>query len=252
LGDPPADDRLQRLDPDRAAAQAADRSAAQAADRAAEQANEAQTQPRARERSARPQIDTRRYQRIIGALALVLVIVFSLIQLTSHHPGTAGVPPGTRIKPFSAPLATSNLVGDANLRPPCDPAHHDPRALNVCLLQRRGPLVLAFFVTNAGTCEDAVTALQTVADTYSSRGVQFAAVAVNASHTAAAAAVRRHGWRIPVAYDRDGAVGETYGVAVCPLLQLVRQGGVVARRLIGKRWTNATALAAAVRGLAGR
>lgn len=236
MGDPPADDRLQRLDPDRAAAEAPGTSSA--------------ARTGARPRAEPPQLNTRRYQRMIGALALALVIVFSIIQLTSHHPGTAGIPAGKRIKSFSAPLATTNLIGDANLQPPCDASHHDPRALNVCLLARRGPVVLAFFVTDAGTCEDTVTALQAVSTMPSARGVQFAAVAVNASRRAAAAAVRRHGWTIPVAYDRDGAVGETYGVAVCPLVELVRQGGVVAERLIGKRWTTAASLAPAVRRLA--
>ena len=47
---------------------------------------------------------------------------------------------------------------------------------------------------------------------------------------------RKHRWTIPVAYDRDGGVGETDGVVVCPLLELVRRGGVVAQRLIGKHW----------------
>jgi hypothetical protein len=75
------------------------------------------------------------------------------------------------------------------------------------------------------------------------RGLQFAAVAVHTGRRTAARLVRRHGWTIPVAYDRDGAVGETYGVVVCPLIELVRRGGVVARRLIGDRWASVSALA---------
>jgi hypothetical protein len=52
-----------------------------------------------------------------------------------------------------------------------------------------------------------------------------------------------------VAYDRDGAVGQSYGVQACPLLELVRRRGVVAQRLIGKRWSTPSALAAQVRRL---
>jgi hypothetical protein len=178
-----------------------------------------------------------------GAFAVVLVAVFSVLQLTSGSGGhgDAGVPAGAALRPFAAPLASSTLDGDANLDPPCAGGHHDPRALNTCLLVRRAPLVLAFFVTDAASCERSVDAVQALSRTVS--GVGFAAVAIHAGHASARAAVRRHGWTIPVAYDRDGALGETLGIAVCPLLELVRRGGVVARRLVGDRWRSPAAIA---------
>jgi peroxiredoxin len=120
------------------------------------------------------------------------------------------------------------------------------------LLLARGPLVLGFFVTDAGPCERAVDAMQAVSATFTRAGVQFAAVAVRADRRAAAAAVRRRHWSIPVAYDRDGAVGQSYGVEACPLLELVRRGGVVAQRLIGKHWTSPAALSGQVRRLVTR
>ena len=52
-------------------------------------------------------------------------------------------------------------------------------------------------------------------------GVQFAAVAVRTGPAAAAKLVHRHHWTIPVAYDRDGGVGESDGIVVCPLVELV-------------------------------
>ncbi len=227
-GDEP-DDLLRRLDPDRAA-----QSGAAGSERPVQA------------------VSPRRYQWMIGLFGLALVIAFSVAELTSHSAGTAGVPPGKAMAPFSAPLAGSTLVGDANLRPPCTEARHDPRALNTCLLMRRGPLVLDFFVTDSGACEQAVTAMQAIAGQFRAAGVQFAAVAVRTGPAAAAALVRRHHWTIPVAYDRDGGVGESNGVVVCPLLELVRRGGVVDQRLIGKHWTQPAALAAAVRTLVTR
>jgi peroxiredoxin len=153
---------------------------------------------------------------------------------------------------FAAPLAASTLNGDANLNPPCTLARHDPRALNVCLLTKRGPLVLAFFVTNSSQCERQVDTMQALAGLPALRRVQFAAVAVDGSHAAVAKAVRRHGWTIPVAYDADGAVGGVYGVTACPLLELADRGGTVAQRLIGEHWTDESALAARVRTLVNR
>jgi peroxiredoxin len=195
-------------------------------------------------------INTGPYQRIIGLLGVVLVVIVSVAFLTSHRAGTAGVPPGQRIDRFAAPRANSTLNGAANLHPTCSPAKHDPGALNVCLLVARAPLVLVFFVTNSGSCERQVTALQTVSRQYGAGQVQFAAVAVRASHAAATAAVRAHHWTIPVAYDEDGRVGAEFGVEICPLVELVDRGGVVARRLIGDHWSSGAALAGPVRALA--
>lgn len=191
----------------------------------------------------------RRYGWVVGVLVVAFAIVFLLYTLSSHKSSTAGVAAGAPLHFFAAPLAVSTLTGDANLHPPCTLARHDPRALNVCLLSKRGPLVLAFFVTNSGQCEREVDAMQALAGQRALRHVQFAAVAVNASHAAVAKAVRAHGWTIPVAYDADGAVGGLYGVTACPLLELARKGGTVAERLIGEHWLNEGVLAARVRTL---
>jgi peroxiredoxin len=214
-----------RLDPDRAAAAAR----------------------RAGRRPPPPVIDTRRYQRMIGLIGLTLVVVISVAFLTSHTPGTAGVPAGNKLPFFSAPLATSNLNGVANLKPPCTLARHDPRALNICLMAKRGPLVLAFFVTSSGGCVAQVSALQTLSIRFPR--LQFAAVAVRASHSDAASTVRAHHWTIPVAYDADGAVGDSYGVEVCPIVELARRGGRVEQRLIGERWNDPAVLSGPVRHL---
>jgi hypothetical protein len=215
-----------RLDPDRAARSASRRAA---------------------RRPPPNVIDTRRYQRMIGLIGLTLVVVVSVAFLGSHRPGTAGIPAGSQLHFFSAPLATSSLNGDANLRPPCSRVGHDPRALNICLLSKRGPLVLAFFVTGSGGCEAQVSALQALSSRYPR--VQFAAVAVRASHSDAATAVRAHHWTIPVAYDADGAVGTTYGIEVCPITELVLPGGRVERRLIGEHWNDPGTLAGPVSAL---
>ena len=199
-------------------------------------------------------IDNRRYGWMLGGLALVLVLGFLVYSLTSNRSGsgTPGVPAGAQLRYFAAPLTASTLTGDANLNPPCTLARHDPRALNVCLLAKRGPLVLGFFVTGSSACERQVDTMQALASEPATRGVQYAAVAVNTGHAAAAKAVRANGWTIPVAYDADGGVGSLYGVTACPLLELSYRGGTVASRLIGEHWLSPEALAGQVRALLGR
>jgi peroxiredoxin len=220
-----ASPRRHRLDPDRAAA----------------------TARRARRHQTPVVIDTRRYQRVIGIFGVTLVIIVAVSFLLSRGQGTAGVPAGDHLPLFAAPLATSTFNGAANLHPHCTIAQHDPRALNICLLVKRAPLVLAFFVTSSSGCEQQVSALQTVSRQFPAGRIQFAAVAVRTDHQDARHAVRAHHGTIPVAYDVDGRIGAAYGVEVCPIVELARRGGIVARRLIGEHWNSAATLAPQVR-----
>ena len=192
-------------------------------------------------------IDTRPYQRVIGVFGLLLVVVVSVTFLLSRGQGTAGIPAGHHAPLFAAPLAESSLNGSANLHPHCTLALHNPGALNTCLMVRQAPLVLALFVTSSGACEQQVSALQAVSHEFPAVG--FAAVAVSTSQQDARHAVQAHRWTIPVGYDPDGRVGAAYGVAVCPIVELVRRGGIVERRLIGQHWDTAAALAPQVRAL---
>lgn len=195
-----------------------------------------------------PVIDTRRYRWMIGVFGVGLVVVISVLSLLQRGVVTTGVAPHHRLLYFAAPLVRSNLNGAANAgNPTCSLAKHDPRALNVCLMAKRGPLVLAFFVTGATQCTQEVDAMQVISRRFPS--VQFAAVAVAASHASARSVVRAHHWTIPVAYDPDGRVGYQYGVQICPLVELAYRGGIVQDRLIGGDWVRPAALAQRVRAL---
>jgi peroxiredoxin len=245
--EPAREVRKHRLDPDRAAAEADVRRRGGEPDGAV-----APVEPAPNDSPSQPtqaSAYARRYRSIIGIIGLGLVIVFSVLQFVSHGVGSTGVPPGQRLHFFAAPLATSTLNGAANLSPPCTLAKHNPGALNICLLAKRGPLVLAFYVTGSSTCQRQVDTLQTVSRQFSRQQVQFAALAVGAGHAKIAGEVRSHHWAIPVAYDSDGRVGALYGVSVCPLIELAKRGGVVSDRLIGSHWLNPAALAAKVRAL---
>jgi peroxiredoxin len=193
-----------------------------------------------------PEVDTRPYRWMIGIFGLVLVIGISVYQFAKNGVGTPGVAVGKQLHLFVAPLATSGLNFDANTNPRCDPAHPNPQGLNVC---GRTPLVLGFFVTGSDACRRQIDTLQAVSRQFPHRRVQFAAVAVRASRASTAKLVRSHNWTIPVAYDRDGAIGDLYGVEICPMVELAYRGGTVADRLIGEHWLKRSDLAARVRAL---
>ncbi len=191
-------------------------------------------------------IDTRRYRWTIGIFGLILVIAFSIYEFNKHGVVSPGVPAGERLHNFVAPLATIGPDKPANPRPKCDPAHPNPLALNVC---GRTPLVLALFATGSGPCKRQVDSLQALSHEFSSRGIEFAAVAINASKQQTAKLVRQRHWTIPVAFDSEGSVGALYGVEICPIVEIARPGGVVAQRLIGEHWIDQAVLAQRVRTL---
>jgi hypothetical protein len=192
------------------------------------------------------------------AVAAGLAILAYITYNTLSTPATSsrGLAAGAHMPPFAAPLVTSDLVGDANVarrgdegaagaRPACSVT--DPRALNSCAFARRGPVVLAFFTADAGRCVAALDALQRVAA--HDPGAGFAAVAIRGDRAGLRGLVRRHRWSFPVAQDRDGAVANLYGVAICPTVVLAYRGGVVMRTALGLAETTSAALQRAVRQL---
>jgi hypothetical protein len=179
---------------------------------------------------------------MIGIFGLAVVLIISIYQFATNGTGSAGVPAGHRLRFFAAPLADTNLQGTPNVNPPCTLARHDPRALNICLIAANRPLVLSFFVIGSSQCERQVDALQQLSHSFPPGSVEFAAVAIGASHAATAKLMRARHWTIPVAYDSDGAVAALYGVVVCPMAELAYRGGIVKARLIGDRWQTSAAL----------
>jgi hypothetical protein len=107
-----------------------------------------------------------------------------------------------------------------------------PDVLNVCELAERGPLVLAFVVTDAGDCADQLDVLDRVAPRFPRVG--FAAVAVREDLDDLKRRLRERRWRVPLGYDHDGAVANLYGVgAVCPLFTFAGRDGRVAGTQLG-------------------
>ncbi len=62
----------------------------------------------------------------------------------------------------------------------------------------------------------------------------FAGVISRGSRDAARRLVREHGWRFPIAFDRDGGVANRYGVLGCPEAVLALPGGEIHAILRGR------------------
>lgn len=169
------------------------------------------------------------YGWLLALVAAGVVGVVVVNGVRTHGPGARGLAPGARLPPFAAPLvgdtrcdrpgaacdaniATGAGQGRAGGRPAC--AVRGPQILNVCQLAERGPVVLAFLATRGGDCADELDRLDRVAARHP--GVRVAAVGIRGDLRTLRLLARSHGWRFPVGWDRDGAVANLYGVAVCP------------------------------------
>jgi AhpC/TSA family protein len=92
--------------------------------------------------------------------------------------------------------------------------------------------VLVFFATRTGRdCERQLDVIEDVRRQFP--GVRFAAVAVRGDRDALRRLIRRHDWGFPVGYDRDGAVANLYGVAVCPTTSFAYPGRSVMETSLG-------------------
>lgn len=202
-------------------------------DLAAERAGTAP--PKAPPPSARPP-GASRYGWFVGVAAILALAYISLNTLRTGGIGQ-GIPPGRPMPPFAVPLASSNLVGDANLAtrsgsgagrsgrtPAC--AVSDPRALSLCRAAGDHAFVLAFFSERDPASVRQLDALQAVAPRHPE--ARFAAVALKGDRDRVRALVRKHRWSFPVGYDRGADIGAAYGVPDLPALTFAHPGRIVA------------------------
>jgi hypothetical protein len=167
---------------------------------------------------------------VVAGLAVLAYI--TLNSLRTEGPGSRGVPAGEQLPPFSVLLAQSDRECEGG---PCDAALNcDVRGrdvLNVCDLERRGPVALAFLDAGEDDCREQIDVLERLRPRYPR--VQFAAIAIRGDRDDLLRTIRERRWTLPVGYDHDGAVANVYAVAVCPTITFAERGGAVRDTSIG-------------------
>ena len=186
-----------------------------------------------------------RYSIVVGLLFLALIVVATIQTLSGGGAeGTLGLdrqPPRWPLPEFAVPAAAGQLEGDANVAqddcevsalpcpgtPVAPPACRidTPGALRVCDLFDR-PLVISFWFTKGGDCADQQDVVDATYRRYRGR-VNFLSLDVRDDRETVRELIRRHGWEMPVGYDRDGAVASLYRVGGCPTFAYVYPGGTL-------------------------
>jgi hypothetical protein len=184
----------------------------------------------------------------VAFLALIVIAFINLV--TSRDTGTLGLERETDNLPlpeFAVPAAMSDLEGDANIAQddcetsqlPCPPdARRTPACrvrgadvIRVCDFFDR-PLVISFWFTRGGDCESQQDVVSETYRRYRGR-VNFLSLDVRDDRDTVRDLVRERGWRMPVGYDRDGAVSNLYRVGGCPTFVYAYPGGILEDVSIG-------------------
>jgi peroxiredoxin len=156
-------------------------------------------------RSARP------YSIAVGILFLAIAI-FAGVNSLSQKP--LGLKAGDPVPKFAAPSATGTLEGDANVTQSraCSVKGRD--VIRICDFFDRPLVLTAWFSRCGGHCEPQLDRVERIRGRFPR--VAFLGLDVRDSLDKARKTVLRHGWRFPMAVDRDGAVSALFGVVVGP------------------------------------
>ena len=86
--------------------------------------------------------------------------------------------------------------------------------------------MISFWFTKGGGCVDEQDAVSDVYERYLGR-VRFLSLDVRDDRGSVRDLIRERGWRMPVGFDRDGAVAGIYRVGGCPTFAYVFPGGTL-------------------------
>ena len=190
-----------------------------------------------------------RYSIVVGLLFLAVIVVATIQTLGGGGgEGTLGLdrqPTHWPLPEFAVPVAAGQLEGDANVaQDDCESSARAlsrgrPPRLRLPASARRTRSASATSSTarwcsrsgspKAATAPTSRTSSTRVYARYRGR-VNFLSLNVRDDRDTVRDLVREHGWKMPVGYDRDGAVASLYRVGGCPTFAYVYPGGTLAER----------------------
>ncbi len=192
-----------------------------------------------------------RYSLIVGLIFAAVIIIATINTLGGKDEETLGLDKlevRWPLPEFAVPRAAGQLEGDANVaqddcetsQTPCpqsdrrEPACRisTPGAIRVCDYFDR-PLVISFWFSRGGNCVEQQDVVNRVYQRYGGE-VRFLSLDIRDDRDTVRDLIRRHGWKMPIGYDRDGAVGSLYRIGGCPTFAYVYPGGTLQDASIGE------------------
>lgn len=209
---------------------------------------------------------TSRYSLYVGAAFLVLIVVATVNTFSSQDSGVLGADPaqaGTALAEFAVPELVNGPDADANIyQDDCasaeNPCPASDRRNPACTVEVEGvirvcdlfdrPLLISFWFSNPSDCPPTQDAVDAAFRRYGER-VNFLSIAVRGERPELEGIVRERGWRMPLGWDRDGALSNLYRVGLCPTVAYVLPGGILEEAKIGEEAVSGGRLDAGIRSL---
>ena len=190
------------------------------------------------------------YSLIVGMVFIAVIAVAGINVISTEDKGVLGASNegDAPLAQFAVPNARSDVSGDANIaQDDCDSARipcpegsrrtpacrvEVPGAIRVCDLFNR-PLVLSFWFTRGGDCEDQEDVFERAYRRYSGR-VNFLAIDVRDDESEVRKLIDQRHWTHPIGLDRDGALSNLFRVGGCPTFVYAYPGGILQATSIGE------------------
>lgn len=192
-----------------------------------------------------------RYSLIVGLLFAAVIVIAFIHTVNGNDNQTLGLdklPAQWPLPEFAVPAAAGHLEGDANVaqddcesgQTPCPSGDRrkaacrisTPGAIRACDFFDR-PLVLSFWFAHGGNCVEQQDVVNRVYARYRGR-VGFLSLDIRDDRGTVRKLIRQRGWKMPVGYDRDGAVASLYRIGGCPTFAYVYPGGTLQDASIGE------------------
>lgn len=175
------------------------------------------------------------YVAVVGIVFFLIIAAALFNMLKTEDSGTVGLGPvllGEQVPPFAVPIATSDLDGDANIDEEDACSVEGDDVMRICDYFDR-PLIMSFWFTKGSSkCIDAQDTFEDLAARYRDRA-GFVSINVRDDRDLVRDLIDEHDWKVPVGYDRDGAVSNIYRVGVCPTFLFVKRGGILRNAEVG-------------------
>jgi len=180
-------------------------------------------------RAARP------YSIAVGVVFLAVILFAGVNAVRNSGEAVLGPDPGEQLPLFAAPTATGMLDGDANIDQgrvvqgrrrdsACEIAGSRRDVLRICDYFDKPLVMVVWFKRGCDTCRPQLDTVERVRKQVP--GVHFIGLDVRDSKDNARKEVLEHGWGFPMAYDRDGAVSQIYGIGGGPTLIFAYPDGI--------------------------
>jgi thiol-disulfide isomerase/thioredoxin len=190
------------------------------------------------------------YSLIVGMVFIALIAVAGINTISTKNKGVLGAhnEGDLPLAQFAVPDARLNPGGDANIaQDDCDrariPCPSGSRRTPACQVQVRGairlcdffdkPLVLSFWFTRGGDCENQEDVFERAYRRYKGQ-VNFLSIDVRDSDSEVRKLIAEHHWTHPVGLDPDGALSNLYRVGGCPTFVYAYPGGILQATSIGQ------------------